>query len=488
MFKICMENWDCIIAGSGMGALSAASLLAQQGKKVLVIEQNYLPGGCTSSYWRKGFVFEAGATTLVGLDTNQPLRYLIDRLKINIEAIPLELPMQVQLSDGTNINRYQSLEKWIAEAEICFGIKNQKEFWQKCYAISQFVWSVSLKQTHFPISNWKDLYYCIKNIDFQQVKNLKYAFKTVEDLLKEFDLLSNQKFIDFINAQLLITAQNHINQVNVLFGATALCYTNYGNYYINGGLINLVNPFVEYIKNNGGEVRLREAIESVSYRNNKYEIKTSKSVYYSEYFVSGLPINNTIKIYPKIAEKYKNKLMGSEQLNSAFQMGIGFRRNKKYPTIHFQIHLKKPLSYIGSSSIFVSLSHEQDLSRSDDEQNMVASVSTHWKDPQKNINFDKQIIENEVIEALENANILQKIDIIYSHSSTPQNWEKWTKRAFGFVGGYPQYKKIKPWQLLDARLDGNKAYIVGDSVYPGQGIPGVVLGGIIAVEKINSDK
>jgi phytoene dehydrogenase-like protein len=47
--------------------------------------------------------------------------------------------------------------------------------------------------------------------------------------------------------------------------------------------------------------------------------------------------------------------------------------------------------------------------------------------------------------------------------------------------------KIKPWQMLDARLDHHKAYMVGDTVYPGQGIPGVTLSGIIAAEKLLRD-
>jgi phytoene dehydrogenase-like protein len=65
--------------------------------------------------------------------------------------------------------------------------------------------------------------------------------------------------------------------------------------------------------------------------------------------------------------------------------------------------------------------------------------------------------------------------------------QQWTQRQFGFVGGYPQLMRIKPWQMLDARLDGHRAYICGDTTYPGQGIPGVALSGIIAYEKLKRD-
>ena len=38
--------------------------------------------------------------------------------------------------------------------------------------------------------------------------------------------------------------------------------------------------------------------------------------------------------------------------------------------------------------------------------------------------------------------------------------------------------------MVDSRLDGKGAFICGDSVYPGQGIPGTCLSGIIAWNKL----
>ena len=477
-----------------MGSLSAASLLAKAGKKVLILEQNYLSGGCTSSYWRKGFVFETGATTLVGLDKNQPLAYLVEQTGINLDTRILELPMQVRLKNGEIINRFQAIEDWIIEAERVFGKKNQRKFWEKCFRLSQFVWDTSLRQTTFPITSFSDLFRAIKSVNIDQLRYAGYSFVSIKSLLQKHDLLKNETFVDFINAQLLITAQNTIEEVNSLFGAAALCYTNYTNHYVNGGLINLVNPFIAYIEKSGGAIHLRETVIKINpiFNKNKpsktnYLVETTKSTYTCEYLISGIPINNTIDLYPNIAPKYKNSILKSAQLNSAFQMGIGFRKSKDFSTIHHQIHLKSPLPQLNAKTIFVSLSHPKDTSRTDDPNMMVASVSTHWADPERKLDISKEALEQCVIDSLIDAQILHRQDIIYTHSSSPTAWAKWTMRAYGFVGGYPQYMKIKPWQLLDARLDGYKAYQVGDSVYPGQGIPGVTLGGIIAFQKLKND-
>ncbi len=52
--------WDAIVIGSGMGGLSAASLLAQDGLRVLLLEQNRIVGGCTQSYERDGYRWNVG--------------------------------------------------------------------------------------------------------------------------------------------------------------------------------------------------------------------------------------------------------------------------------------------------------------------------------------------------------------------------------------------------------------------------------------------
>lgn len=481
-----------IVIGSGMGALTSACLLAQQGTQCLVLEQNYLPGGCTSSYWRKGFVFESGATTLVGLDPHMPLQYLLEQTGIKLNPTHLQLPMQVHLKDQQVAQRYQSIDQWIAEAERVFGKKNQREFWEFCYKVSQFVWKTSLRQTAFPPTKLTDWWQCVRNASLQQVNYARYAFFSMQWLLKKFDLLDNQLFVDFVDEQLLITAQNYHPEVNVLFGATALCYTNYKNYYMPGGLINLVNPLIEYLEQHGSQVMLRNGAQSVEYdaAAKQYKVHTKQGTYTSDFLISGIPLNNTLELYKsQVKNHLTKKVLGSEKLNSAFQMGIGFTPKATTPKdcIHHQIHLTDPLPEIGAHSIFVSLNHHDDTSRCDAPEHMVASVSTHIAHPAQNIAIDKEKIEQVVVETLEQRGFLRKEDIVYSHSSTQRSWQKWTGRAHGFVGGYPQYMDIKPWQMVDARLDKHKAYLCGDTAYPGQGIPGAVLSGIIAFEKLKKD-
>ncbi len=52
--------WDTIVIGSGMGGMTAAAMLAKLGKRVLVLEQHYVPGGFTHMFKRKGYVWDVG--------------------------------------------------------------------------------------------------------------------------------------------------------------------------------------------------------------------------------------------------------------------------------------------------------------------------------------------------------------------------------------------------------------------------------------------
>jgi len=488
------NQYDVLVVGSGLGSLTTACLLAKDGLSVAVLEQNYLPGGCTSSYWRKGFVFESGATTLVGLDENMPLNYLLKTLEIELPATRLDLPMKVHFSDGKSLNRYENLQNWISEAERIFGVKNQRPFWEFCYQISRFVWRTSLRQKYFPPSNFQDILQAVKNISLEQIKFARYALISMQNLLKKFELDKNQKFVQFVDEQLLITAQNTSSEVNILFGATALCYTNYGNYYLNGGLINLVKPLIDFLEKNDGKLFLRYPVQKIEQQNENYAItcrlrgnKVEKLT--AKYLVSGIPINNLVEVLEEsdFHEKYRSKLMPSEKLNGAFQMGIGFQPHRKYKSIHHQIHLESPLPEIESNSIFLSLNHPEDTSRTDKKNLAVASVSTHVSHPESRPILDKNNLENVILETLEKHDLVLRKNVVYQHSSAPKSWEKWTYRKFGAVGGYPQYFQIKPWQMPDARA-GNGLYLCGDTVYPGQGIPGVTLGGIIAYEKLKADK
>jgi len=476
------------VIGSGFGSLTAAALLARRGLRVCVLEQAKYPGGCASSFKRQGYWFETGATTLTGLDEHMPLRYLLQETGLHLPLRKLTPSMQVHLPSGQTLTRYEHLQDWIKEAERVFGQYNQRPFWEHCYRLSRQVWRTSLAQRSFPVSNVKDLLLSGVRARPGQLQLIPAAFQTMEDVLRRYGLLENKLFVDFVNEQLLITAQNYLHEVNELFGATALCYTLYSNYYVDGGLINLVKPVVEYIKEQGSVVLYGQQVQAIARSKEGYITGTNKGSFASRFLISGIPLNNTLQLLQdrQLQQKLEQYIMPSHMLNGAFTMGLVVAAQPEPTVLHHQVHLPQGLPVVGCKSIFVSFSHPQDKLRAPAGEQVV-SISTHVPHPEQLQIEDKKVLEAAVLEALAEKGLLSKNNIRYSLSATPGAWLFWTKRAYGAVGGYPQYRHLKPWQMKDARLDHKGAYLCGDTVYPGQGIVGVCLSGIIAAQKLIED-
>ncbi|WP_242919157.1 phytoene desaturase family protein [Pontibacter liquoris] len=480
-------KYDVVVIGAGFGSLTAAALLARRGLQVCVLEQAKYPGGCSASYRRKGYWFETGATTLVGLDAHMPLHYLLAETGIRLPVLRLQTPMQVHLPDGQLLTRYPQLEDWIAEAERVFGKYNQRPFWEHCYTLSQQVWRTSLQQQSFPASNTKDLLLSAARVRPMHLRLLPAAFQTMEQLLSKYKLLQNELFVAFVNEQLLITAQNYLPEVNALFRATALCYTLYGNYYVPGGMINLVKPLEAYLTSKGNQIMYGQQVKAVTPTATGYRISTGKTELESRFVISGMPLNNTRELFTDkpLQQKLSKYTLPSEKLWGAFTMSVVLQQEQP-EILHHQVHIPGGIPLVGSKSIFVSFSHKEDKLRAPAGE-VVASISTHLADPVARYIEDKEAIAAAILEALATRGLIDPQKIKYMQAATPGAWLFWTKRAYGAVGGYPQYRHIKPWQMKDARLDHRGAYLCGDTVYPGQGIPGVCLSGIIAANKLWQD-
>jgi carotene isomerase len=85
---------DAIVIGSGIGGLTAASLLARYGDRVLVCESHTIAGGAAHSFKRRGFEFDSGPSFYCGLGDQRPslnpLRQVLDVLGESLQVVPYD--------------------------------------------------------------------------------------------------------------------------------------------------------------------------------------------------------------------------------------------------------------------------------------------------------------------------------------------------------------------------------------------------------------
>lgn len=121
-----MQKYDVVVVGAGNGGLSAACYLANEGKKVLLLEKHNLPGGCATSFRRGNYEFEATLHELCQMGDGKEGRprgsvrtLLEDRYKLDVEwcAVHESFASVATNEGGFNVAMPAGVQAFIDEME-----------------------------------------------------------------------------------------------------------------------------------------------------------------------------------------------------------------------------------------------------------------------------------------------------------------------------------------------------------------------------------
>ena len=256
-----MKTYNSIIIGSGLGGLTAGALLALWGKKVLVLEQHYIPGGCATAFKRKDYLMEVGLHEIDGLHEEDFKRPIMEMLGIFEEVEFLKVPEFYYIKKGDY--SYVLPEGSKAKAQLI------QDFPEEAKAIEGFFTTIEklYKQMHrMPRSKWfSRLLYPLMPLLYPTVVKTS-RLNAGEWLDKQF---KDEHLKSILTANLGYYTDDPYNLSLMYFLVAQGSYLTGGGHFVKGGSQTLSNYLVRFIKQRGGQVLTGKYVEEILIENNR---------------------------------------------------------------------------------------------------------------------------------------------------------------------------------------------------------------------------
>ncbi|MFN8373994.1 MAG: NAD(P)/FAD-dependent oxidoreductase [Anaerolineae bacterium] len=485
-----MNPQHIIVIGAGVGGLTTAALLAQAGHRVTVLEAQTYPGGCASTFYHQGYSFDSGATTAGGFQANGPHHLISQQLGIDWDIHPHDPAWVVHLPD-------RSIALTHDNGDVLRKFPQTARFWDEQRRIADICWSLSAQGLPFPPSDWTELAQLAKiglsNFP-RDLRIVPYALGTVKQWLRLRGLANDAAFARFIDAQLLISAQNTARYVNAVYGATALDLARQGVYHIRGGIGGIAEKLVSKIRQLGGNVLFRQHVTRIAVEHGRASgvfVRHGKHTQQEIFMPCDFLLANVTpwsldqllrEDSPKsLQRELRQRVNGS----GAFVLHVGVQADLLPPDLpdHHQIITSMAGALGEGRSIFMSISPTWDTSRAPVGYRAV-TISTHTEVNQwwtllahdKDAYYDSKLAYSErILNNIEQVVVGFRRSVKLTLPGTPVTYNFYTGRHLGMVGGFAQ---TSLFAARGPRTGLPNVRLVGDSIFPGQSTAGVTLGAI----------
>ncbi len=479
--------FDYAVVGGGIGGVLASALLSHVGRDVILFEALDYLGGCAGTFKRGGYYYNVGASTFVGAEENFPVGKMAKFLRVELPIKPIDPAMVVYVGDKV-IRRWKDKEKFLEELKQAFPEFDHRPFWKRVYSVSDALWNMWCDSLPYPT-----LTSPLKSLSKHPISFLSTFvcnFLSAKRVAKAYLGSFNSDYELFLTHHTLITAQGFWEEVPFSVASLGLTYPNLTNYYVIGGMGRLLDTFAERVSH----ISMKTRVKAIRKKPWGFLVETNKG----QFEAKGVVLNTTIwkagelmeelRDFSERAKRKYSKLWGAFTIYMTVEGDLP----SDFSHHHF-ILLKEPIPYTGSRSLFLSISEEEDPVLSKEKTRSI-TISTHTS-----LELWEGLSKEEYEERKERA-IEYCLRIIYEHlpelknlrkirvfAGTPKTFERYTGRYRGSVGGIPVIKENFPFSYPSPFTSVDGVYLVGDTVFPGQGWPGVSMGVINLLKFIERD-
>lgn len=456
-----------VVVGSGIGGSLIASLL--QNDNLILFEQDHNLGGCASTFKRFGKYFNTGATTFVGYEKDHVVQNIFQQSNITPDIKKSDIAIRV-IHKNKHLDRIKDFDQFLEQLQQFSPHPKHKEFWSKLKQIDEKFWK--LQKVYFGKYRLKR-YFKTSLFVIELLQTFgKDIFLSAEQFIEECYGDISLEYQDFIDASLLITIQSTSKNISLLSLALGLCYPFHDVFYPNGGMGKLLEEITKEV-----DVHLKEKVEKIIPMKGRYKILTNRYEYDTKNVILNSTVFDSEKLFddPKI-KKYYQSFSFNDQ--SAFVVYL-YIQSKESFLHHYQILLEHFIPNCISKSFFVSISDQNDPIFNKHGGYSI-TISTHtkalfWKNlTQEQYQIQKNKTQTYIVEKfLEYFDTISKDDIVECFSATSITFERYIgrKNCGGKTIGFHNIL-----ELPSAQTPFDGLYNVGDTVFAGQGWPGVALG------------
>lgn len=492
------------VIGAGIGGLTAGALLAKRGYGVTVYEQAAIAGGCASTFKRKGFTFDVGATQVAGLEPGGIHQRIFAELGVAMpEATVCDPACAVFLPGETEpINVWRDRQKW--EAERLKQFPGSEKFWQLLQTLFAISWRFQSRDPVVPPRNIWDTTQLLQALRLDTFATIPFTLMTVFDAMKLCGVAQNTRLKTFLDLQLKLYSQVDTTETALLYGATALAVsqTPQGLFHLQGSMQILSDRLTEALEKQGGQLLTRHRIKEIKINKNQptltifdqrtQEIKQAQF----DHIIANTTVQDLIKLIDNpprspFTKLYQKRIQNLPSPSGAFVLYLGVKRAAipEHCPPHLQF-LYDPHQEIGeNNSLFVSVSKPDDGRAPAGCATIIAS-SFVAADPWFGTDYESRKIKytQEAIAQLQSYFDLSPENILIQEAATPRTFAHYTAREKGFVGGIGQrIPTFAPFGIA-TRTPLPNIWLVGDSVHPGEGTAGVSYAALTAVRQIEKTK
>ncbi|MDM7327116.1 MAG: C-3',4' desaturase CrtD [Thermosynechococcus sp. Uc] len=477
-----------VVIGGGIGGLTTAALLAQRGYCVQLFEQAAQLGGCASTFQRRGFTFDVGATQVAGLEPGGIHAEIFAALQLPPPpATPCDPACAVYLpGETTPINVWRSRDRWQLERQRHFP--HSERFWQGLEQLFAISWRFQQRQPILPPRNGFDLWQLLQALRADTLLTVPLSLMTVTDWMTLCGVGGDRRLRQFLDLQLKLYSQVDASETALLYAATALCLSQepHGLYHLHGSMQVLSDLLAAALGRDGGQIYTRHLVRRIQVERGRavavqvenLKTKTLQRVE-ADHIVANVPAQNLLQLLgDAIPPGYARRLKTLPPASGAFVIYLGVKEAAipEACPAHLQF-LYDPEGPIGeNNSLFVSVSQPEDGRAPSGYRTLIASSFTEpnfWRQPDLDYAATKAQYTQTALKRLSQFFDLRPEHIVHCEAATPRTFWRYTARLDGIVGGIGQrLSTFGPFGLA-TRTPIPHLWLVGDSVHPGEGTAGV---------------